>query len=243
MAILARYQQEPYRNKLCLLIKPCAEKVQNTVFSAAILPFPLAKEIAVPHSSTVSFLSYWRSLQTDPETAPARKQFDPARLKALIPQMLMISTTDHSHRFRLSGGFLHALHGYELKGASFPALFRPPFISPVTTALMLARRREQPVILTLSAPWQTVHPEMSPEEAALFQNETVRFEICLCPMMNAYGKVDRLVGIYQTLSAMPQNPNGTLGRYTLTASKLYAPDQNTQAAHLRLVASEGLRIA
>ena len=84
---------------------------------------------------------------------------------------------------------------------------------------------------------------MSVEEAELFQNETVRFEVCLCPMINAYGKVDRLVGIYQTLSAMPQNPNGMLGRYTLVASKLYEPDQNTRAAHLRLITSEGRRIA
>jgi hypothetical protein len=243
MAILATYQQEPYRPKLCLLIKPGVEKAKNVVFSAAILPFTQAKEIAVPHSSTVSFLSYWRSLQIDPERAPSREQFDPARLKTLIPQMMMVSTTDHSHRFRLAGGFLRALHGYELKDTAFPALFRKPFVSPVTTALMLARRREQPVILSLSAPWQTGHPEMSAEEAALFQNETVRFEICLCPMLNAYGKVDRLVGIYQTLSAMPQNPNGTLGRYTLAASKLYEPDQNTRAAHLRLVTSEGRRIA
>lgn len=197
----------------------------------------------MPHSSTVSFLSYWRSLQTDPQRAPLRDRFDPARLKTLIPQMMMVSATDHSHRFRLAGGFLHALHGYELKDTAFPALFHKPFVNPVTTALMLARRREQPVILSLSAPWLTARPEMSPAEAALFQNETVRFEICLCPMMNAYAKVDRLVGIYQTLSAMPQNPNGTLGRYNLTASKLYEPDQNTKAAHLRLVASEGLRIA
>ncbi len=197
----------------------------------------------MPHSSTVSFLSYWRGLQTEPEKAPLREHFDPARLKTLIPQMMMISTTDHSHRFRLSGGFLRALHGYELKDTSFPALFRQPFVNPVTTALMLGRRHEQPVILSLSAPWQTSHPEMSPEEAALFQNETVRFEICLCPMVNPYGKVDRLVGIYQTLSAMPQNPDGTLGRYTLVASRLYEPDQNIRAAHLHLVTSEGRRIA
>ncbi len=197
----------------------------------------------MPHSSTVSFLTYWRSLQTDPDKAPLREQFDPACLKTLIPQMMMVSTTDHTHRFRLAGGFLRALHGYELKDTSFPALFRPPFTGPVTTALMLSRRQEQPVILSLSAPWQTSHPEMSPEEAALFQNETVQFEICLCPMMNAYGKVDRLVGIYQTLSAMPQNPNGVLGPYSLTASRLHAPEQNIRAAHLRLVSSEGQRIA
>ena len=197
----------------------------------------------MPHSSTVSFLSYWRGLQTDSEKAPLREHFDPARLKTLIPQMMMVSTTDHSHRFRLSGGFLRALHGYELRDTSFPALFLAPFGRTATTAIMLSHRRQQPVILNLSAPWQAPHPEMSSEEAALFQNETVRFEICLCPMMNAYGKVDRLVGIYQTLSAMPLNPNGVLGPYTLLASRLYEPDQNTKPGHLRLVASEGLRIA
>lgn len=197
----------------------------------------------MPHSSTVSFLSYWRSLQTDPGKAPLREQFDPARLKTLIPQMMMVSTTDHSHRFRLAGGFLRALHGRELKDTSFTALFQASFVGRVTTALMLSRRQAQPVILSLSAPWQTSHPEMSPEEAALFQNETVRFEICLCPMLNAYGKVDRLVGIYQTLSAMPQNPNGVLGRYTLDAVRLCPPEESPQPAHLRLIARDGRLIA
>ena len=89
----------------------------------------------MPHSSTVSFLSYWRSLQIDPEKAPSREQFDPARLKSLIPQMIMISTAEPGHRFRLSGGFLRTLHGYELKDTSFLALFRPAFVDTIVTAL------------------------------------------------------------------------------------------------------------
>ena len=193
----------------------------------------------MPHSSTVSFLSYWRGLQTQPERAPSRDRFDPARLKSLIPQMIMISTLDHSYRFRLSGGFLVALHGYELKDTSFLGLFRSPFANTVETAMQMSLRREQPVILTVSAPW-VPHGE---DEAALSQSETVTVEICLCPMMNRDGVVDRFVGIYQTLSAAPKNTKGSIGRYTLVSSRLYEPHRRVGAAHLRLVAIEGRNIA
>ncbi|WP_155847965.1 PAS domain-containing protein [Asticcacaulis benevestitus] len=197
----------------------------------------------MPHSSTVSLLSYWRGLQASPDKAPSRDSFDPARLKSLIPQMIMISTAQPGHRFRLSGGFLRSLHGYELKDTSFLALFCPAFVDTIVTALGISRRREQPIVLTLSAPWKTQNTDMEPEDADLFQTETVTFEICLCPMVNRYGKVDRMVGIYQTTCAAPRNPNGWLGQYTLVASKLYAPDADIKAAHLRLIASEGRRIA
>lgn len=62
-------------------------------------------------------------------------------------------------------------------------------------------------------------------------------------MLNAYGKVDRLVGIYQTLSAMPQNPNGVLGRYALDTVRLCPQEQGPQPAHLRLIARDGRLIA
>ncbi|CAL4868295.1 hypothetical protein MMA231_02576 [Asticcacaulis sp. MM231] len=197
----------------------------------------------MPHSSTVSFLNYWRGLQASPDKAPSRDSFDPARLKSLIPQMIMISTAAPGHRFRLSGGFLRSLHGYELKDTSFLDLFCPAFVDTIGTTLGISRRREQPIVLTLSAPWKTQTSDMEPEDADLFQTETVTFEICLCPMVNRYGKVDRMVGIYQTTCAAPRNPNGWLGQYTLVASKLYAPDADIKAAHLRLIASEGRRIA
>ncbi|ESQ85519.1 hypothetical protein ABAC460_23610 [Asticcacaulis sp. AC460] len=192
----------------------------------------------MPHSSTVSFLSYWRGLQTRPDKAPSRDRFDPARLKSLIPQMIMISTADPAYRFRLSGGFLVAVHGYELKDTSFLSLFRSPFLNTIKTALQMSLRREQPLILTVSAPWITDDPGETP-----YQNETVSLELCLCPMMNRDGQVDRFVGVYQTLSAAPKNTKGRLGRYTLVSSRLYEPHRTVRAAHLRLVSVEGRRIA
>jgi hypothetical protein len=193
------------------------------------------------HSGTVTFLSYWRGLQTSPEQAPTRERFDPAALKSLIPQLIMLSGDDHVHRFRLAGGFVNAFHGYELKDTAFPALFRSPFIDTVHTALVMSRRREQPLLLTVSAPWRTFDSVLTEDD--LSQSDTVTFEICLCPLRGRTGQADRFVGVYQTTSAPPKNPRGSVGRYNLVSSRLYEPNRGAAAAHLRLVVAEGKRIA
>lgn len=197
----------------------------------------------MPHSSTVSFLSYWRGLQPSPDRAPARSKFDPAQLKSLIPQMIMISDAAASYRFRLAGGFPVAFHGRELKDSSFLSLFRSPFLDTVQTAIGMSRRRQQPVILTLSAPWQTESALSGDAALMASQTETVNFEIVLCPMTTETGEVDRFVGIYQTLSTPPRNPLGNVGQYTLISARLYEPKRAIKAAHLRLVAEDGRNIA
>ncbi len=196
----------------------------------------------MPHSSTVSLLTYWRGLQSDPVKAPSRDRFDPGHLKSLIPQMIMISTADSGHRFRLSGGFLVAVHGYELRETSFTGLFRPPFNDALIAALQRSALRQQPLLITFSAPWQAYVAEGETADARLFHDETVRFEVCLCPMLNRYGKVDRMVGVYQSLSPMPANRHGTLGRYTLENTTLLEPEQKSTAGHLRLVVDAGQRV-
>lgn len=193
----------------------------------------------MPHSSTVAFISYWRGLQAEPDRAPPRDRFDPGRLRRLIPQMIMVSTVDHRHLFRLAGGFLTSLHGRELKATPFLTLFRPAFTDAVAAALTLARRREQPLLLSVTAPW-----ESSPrDDDDLFQNETLGLEICLCPLANDAGRIDRMVGLCQTISAAPQRIDGRLGLYSLDAARLYAPDRDIRAAHLQLIVTDGKRIA
>ncbi len=197
----------------------------------------------MPHSSTVSFLSYWRGLQDSPDQAPLRERFDPASLKSLVPQMLMISSLDPAYRFRLSGGFLVAFHGLELRNTSFTSLFRAPFVQTLETALRMAERRQQPLILKLSAPWLSRSAMRAGEDVLLSQSETVSFEVCLCPMLGPKGQVDRFVGIYQTLSPMPSNPYGVIGRYTLESARIFEHHRLVRAAHLRLVTLEGRLIA
>jgi hypothetical protein len=203
------------------------------------LPFDPRKETGLPHFSTVAFISYWRGLQTEPDRAPPRERFDPGELRRLIPQMIMLSTLDPEHRFRLTGGFLTALHGRELKSASFHALFRPAHIDAVAAALILARRREQPLVFTLAADWESP----AREDDDLFQKETLEMEICLCPLRNADGAVDRMVGLCQTLSPPPRRLTGRPGLYRLGAARLYAPGRQIRAAHLQLIAADGKRIA
>jgi hypothetical protein len=156
----------------------------------------------------------------------------------------MISDAEAGYRFRLAGGFPVAFHGRELKDSSFLGLFRSPFLDTVQTAIGMSRRRQQPVILTLSAPWQTETILSGDADLMASQAETVSFEIVLCPMTRTEGEeVDRFVGIYQTLSAAPKNPMGSVGRYTLISARLYEPKRAIKAAHLRLVAEDGRNIA
>ena len=197
----------------------------------------------MPHSSTISFISYWRGLQDAPDIAPLRERFDPACLKHLVPQMLMLSTHEDRLNFRLSGGFLVAFHGQELKGQSFLDRFRSPFLTTVQSAIGLAARRQQPLVLTLSAPWEAAKNRLPDMDEDLFQSETVQFEVCLCPMLNAKGDVDRLVGIYQTLSPSPRNLKGRVGPYTLMSARIYEHHHLPRPGHLRLIAVEGRLIA
>ncbi|OYW74352.1 MAG: hypothetical protein B7Z26_11490, partial [Asticcacaulis sp. 32-58-5] len=115
------------------------------------------------HSSTVSFLSYWRALQQGAaqnsplrhdeteisRAAPLRADFDPVQLKDLMPQMMMIATSGNDYRFRLTGGFLVALHGSGLKATPFTRLFAPAHEDQLKLALNMAAHRQQPLILSV----------------------------------------------------------------------------------------------
>ncbi len=215
---------------------------------AEILLLTWPKENNLAHSSTVLFLNYWRSLQTRGTAhAPLREDFDPSGLKSLMPQMMMISTNDISCRFRLSGGLLVALHGHELKDTAFSSLFAANEHDRLRTALLPTIRQQQPVTLTVSAPWIVMPEASEAEDQALFRDETVTLEITLCPLTNSYGKIDRLVGLCQPLSRRPKNTKGTLGRYTLLKAGVEAPVADTtpvvRKPHLQLVAVGGRRIA
>ncbi len=107
----------------------------------------------------------------------------------------------------------------------------------------MARRQQQPLILKLSAPWLARSAMRAGEELPLSQSETVSFEICLCPMLNRDGEVDRFVGIYQTLTPMPVNPYGAIGLYALDSARIFEQHRVVRAAHLRLVVDDGRRIA
>lgn len=197
------------------------------------------------HSSTTLFLAHWRGLQVEARKAPAREDFDPTHLKRLMPQMLMLSTDDTGHRFRLTGGFIERLHGTALKTRRFDALFLPTFQAPLSVALTQSRHREQPLLLSVSA---TITPNMPNPES---EPERVTFDILLTPLRNRDGLVDRFVGLYQPHGPIPEalktafetdtRPN--LSPLTLVSSRLQTTPSTLTPAHLRLVVNEGCEIA
>jgi len=196
----------------------------------------------MPHSSTVAFMEYWRGLHTGAEV-PLRSRFDPARLKHLMPQMLMLSAVEPRHRFRLSGGLVNALHGRNLKDAAFLDRFPAAPADTVAASIGLACRRAQPLVITASALWRPALTPIPAEDGNLFRDEVIDLEICLCPLGNHEGKLDRLVGLYQPLSRLPRPLNGRLSLYRLTGARLHDACGGIRMPHLQLITLEGKRIA
>jgi hypothetical protein len=250
----ATSKQKPYRITPCLFpnasrrnTKKRKENRINHFITARFLRRSAGKEIIVSHSSTLSFLSYWRALQQGAaqnstqklstrrdeteisRAAPLRADFDPVQLKDLMPQMMMIATAGNDYRFRLTGGFLVALHGAGLKTTPFTKLFAPAHEEQLKVALNLAAHRQQPLILTASA--------------TTSGNETVRLDIAIAPLRNASGEVDRLVGLYQPKGPIPFLRRATVTAMTLHTVRLYDPERLPRESHLRLVSVKGQLIA
>lgn len=187
------------------------------------------------HSGTIGFLNYWQSLQISPDHAPERARFDPAQLKPIVRQMIMLSATEKGLPFRLAGEFSGQLHGRDLKNTAFLSLFRDTFHIPLLAAMRQSLRSARPLVLKVESEWTRPHAPIRPEAVSL--------EISLCPLMASDGRVDRFVGMYQTTSAQPRTQGGQLGPLRLTSSRLIEPLRTVRPAHLQLISLEGRRIA
>ncbi len=155
-----------------------------------------------------------------------------------MPQMVMLSAIEKGLPFRLAGGFASTLHGRALKGVSFLSLYRDTFHIPLLSALRQSLRSARPLVLTVESDWQGTDGAAEP----------VQLEITLCPLMaapqdSANGRVDRFVGLYQTVSAQPRAGMGQLGPLRLASSLLIEPRQTMRPGHLQLISLEGRRIA
>jgi hypothetical protein len=186
-------------------------------------------------NSTDVFLGYWRALQTDAGQAPTRNTFDPAVLKPLVSQMLMIGSGRTQYRFRLSGGYLVNLHGHELKDVSLLSLFHVACHQGLRTSLMLALRQERPLIL--SAKGRTSRAE------------EFTLDILLAPLREKNGDVERMVGLYVPTSDMPHMTGQKVERFNLMQSQILSADEMPEERPFgakdgpRLVSVEGRLIA
>lgn len=183
------------------------------------------------HNNTAQFLKYWHRIQPVTETAPLRAAFDPGALKTLMPQMLMLSAGQGTYDIRLSGGVIDHLHGPGLRGSDFTHLFSPAFRAPLMVALTSARHREQPLLISATAP---------------ISDEVLSLELLLTPLRNTDGLIDRFASLYQPLGAPPTALEDQVpplaGLLTLGSARLQTSD-TLRPAHLRLISLEGQRVA
>lgn len=190
----------------------------------------------MPHSNTVTFLSYWRGLQPSDHQAPLRGAFNPARLKPMIANMMMIGCDEEGYRFRLAGGFLKGLHAKDLKDHAFLTLFLRQYNNPLKAALTRAQETAQPLVLRVFADWEPL------TDKGQASTEVVQLEILLCPLCGPDGTIDRFVGHYQTLGVPPRSIFGQVGAFNLKSVRLLEANQRPVAPYLKLVAFQGSTI-
>lgn len=74
--------------------------------------------------STIALFQYWNRLR-DGRSAPRRSEVEPADIKTLLADTFILEADSRGHAvFRLAGTRVCAAYGRELKGFSFPSLWR-----------------------------------------------------------------------------------------------------------------------
>jgi hypothetical protein len=179
------------------------------------------------HSNTARMLGYWQG-QRGQAGCPARSSIDPAAFAHVVTQTFVLRRERAgAYPFRLAGALVEDLHGPNLAGLDFAALWAPADRTRIQTAVeaALARRRS----LLASAHGRS----LSGAEA--------RLEILLAPLSGRLGQVDRLLGLYQPLSPLFRLKDQRIERLFLDEIA-FADDGAPLPAPLRLASLDGRTI-
>lgn len=171
------------------------------------------------HSGTQILIDHWTALP-EARRIPARADFEPMTFGRLTPQLFMVER--EGARIRLAGGWVERLHGQALGGSDWLSVWREDSRQMVTAAMVQAFREARPVVLAADA---------ARLEGVL--------EIVVAPLRNGDGVADRLVGLYQAVSALDRQADdvGAL------AARLSVGVGAIGRAPLSLASVDGRRIA
>lgn len=126
-----------------------------------------------------AIFNYWRSIATG--TVPARTTVDPRALKAHLPDLFMLERLNQARfGFRLAGTRLCARYGRELRNSDFMALWPNAQHAQILTALNRCVQTGQPLVLDGTA--------------AVYDGDSVGFQILVLPLADANGQVSRIMG-------------------------------------------------
>lgn len=176
------------------------------------------------HPNTERLIDYWRGCKGQ-GFLPSRTAIDPGAFSDLLPQTFIIGRQGPGlYPFRLSGGFLVDLHGRELKGEQALSLWARPDRVQVQSALEVARRSPDPVVITT--------------EVRALGTPPALMEVLIAPLTGKTGEADRYLGLYQPITIM-QRLDGKPA-YELAVRSI---SSTASEPHLRLAAVYGMRIA
>jgi hypothetical protein len=190
---------------------------------------PVADNEAQPmyHSNTSCLLAYWGELAAAGEV-PARADFDPMAMRAMLDQVFMLGrAAPGEFRFRLAGAMVGQLHGRELRAHLVLPLWADDDRLQVKTAMESVLRRGEPIVITTEG------------HAGPF---TTSLEILMAPLAGPDGSVDRIVGLYQPLTPIARLQERPIDQLSV-ARIVKAFDPSDEAApRLRLAAISGRRV-
>lgn len=179
------------------------------------------------HPSTEQLIDYWRR-QAGGDRIPARASIDPGDFLHLLPQVFILGRAAGRYPFRLAGGFASDLHARDLRGEDSLSLWALSHRLEVKSALEVARRRAEPVVVTADIRAHGV--------------ASVGMEVLLAPLTGSGGEADRFLGLYQPIAMMQR----LMGRpaYELGVRRIQAlGPTNAESPRLRLASLDGRLIA
>lgn len=179
------------------------------------------------HSNTEKLISTWRSHRGGARL-PARAALSPIDLGPLLPQVFILGREgDGEEIFRLSGGLIADLHGRDLRGSSFYALWSKLDRPQLAAALARSRSGAAPVVITV--------------DAHSTRGERIGVELCLAPMIGPSGEADRILGLYQPISTVARLLGAPITGFSVRSVALAA--DATPGPRLRLVVDNTRRVA
>ncbi|EJL24721.1 hypothetical protein PMI01_04599 [Caulobacter sp. AP07] len=180
------------------------------------------------HPSTQRLIDYWRGRAVN-DAVPTRASVNPGDFLDLLPQVFILGR-DGVGRYpvRLAGGFVTDLHARDLRGEDALGLWALSHRLEVKSALEVARRRGEPVVVTADIRAVGV--------------PSVGMEVLFAPMTGMDGQTDRLLGLYQPIAMIQRLMGRPASELGVRAIRSLGP-ANEESPRLRLATLHGRRIA
>lgn len=179
------------------------------------------------HPNTERLIDYWRS-RARPGAPPPRTSISPADFADLLPQVVMLGRVCSGiYPIRLAGGLVSELHQRDLRQQNALSLFGAKDRMDLQSALEMARRRPEPIVVTAQAQAEGV---------------AIGMEMMFAPLAGPEHGPDRFLGLYQPLAMVARLRDKPVLSFTLEDIRKGGSTYEA-APRLRLAAIDGRRIA